>query len=361
KEDPDGFLWIATDVNGLSRFLPAENGIDGTYIVYSEKEGLARNHMWSICLDAQSNLWIGTEDRGLCKVSLSNTREPEQFTLYTTQQGLSDDHVRSILADTNPAESDQLWASTLNGLNQVTFGSNHDQPVIIRSIQKTEGLKRSDFTFRSMALDQNGKLWVGTEEGLEVVEPSSFTASTINPKPKLKQLDLDGHYVQFRNHDEKNQKGITFQELEPYQNYPLNPEFSYHHHHLTFHFSAIDWTAPSKIQYTYNMEGVDQDWSSISAESKADYRNLPSGTHTFKVCAIGESQQWSEPFEYTFTIRPPWWYSWWAVVMYSLLGGFVLYRTYRFQLDRKLEIAEKQKLVELDRVKNRLYTNITHE
>jgi signal transduction histidine kinase len=43
------------------------------------------------------------------------------------------------------------------------------------------------------------------------------------------------------------------------------------------------------------------------------------------------------------------------------LGDLSYTVLYRFQLDRKLEIAEKKRLVELDQIKNRLYTNITHE
>ena len=47
--------------------------------------------------------------------------------------------------------------------------------------------------------------------------------------------------------------------------------------------------------------------------------------------------------------------------MYGLVGCTAVYSTYQFQLSRKLALADKQRLVELDRVKNRLYTNIAHE
>ena len=53
------------------------------------------------------------------------------------------------------------------------------------------------------------------------------------------------------------------------------------------------------------MEGLRDKWSVPSSETKADYRNLPFGTYTFKVLAIGAAQKWSQPFEYTFTILPP--------------------------------------------------------
>jgi signal transduction histidine kinase/DNA-binding response OmpR family regulator len=79
------------------------------------------------------------------------------------------------------------------------------------------------------------------------------------------------------------------------------------------------------------------------------------------VSAIGPTQQWSEPARYAFTIRPPWWLAWWAYIGYFLIGGGAISRWHRFRLNRKLELAEKKRLQELDDYKNKLYTNITHE
>jgi signal transduction histidine kinase/DNA-binding response OmpR family regulator len=92
-----------------------------------------------------------------------------------------------------------------------------------------------------------------------------------------------------------------------------------------------------------------------------DYRNLPHGTFTLKVKAIGAAQVWSEPFEYTFTIRPPWWFTWWAYTLYGILITGLLYALYRFLLNQQLQLAETHRLRELDEVKTKLYTNITHE
>ncbi|RKX84399.1 MAG: hybrid sensor histidine kinase/response regulator [Spirochaetes bacterium] len=68
------------------------------------------------------------------------------------------------------------------------------------------------------------------------------------------------------------------------------------------------------------MEGLNDNWSLPNSEANAEYRNLPSGTYTFKVRAIGEAQIWSEPSEYTFTMLPPWWHTWWARSGYGILA-----------------------------------------
>ncbi|MGF1557008.1 ATP-binding protein, partial [Paucihalobacter sp.] len=119
-------------------------------------------------------------------------------------------------------------------------------------------------------------------------------------------------------------------------------ELPYHKNHLTFHFAAIDWAAPHKIRYSHRMLGLNDNWSNNTREAKADYRNLPYGTYTFQIRAIGESEVWSEPFEYTFTINPPWWHSWWAYTIYALLflGALRMFSLWR---ERRLR-QEKEKL-----------------
>jgi signal transduction histidine kinase len=88
------------------------------------------------------------------------------------------------------------------------------------------------------------------------------------------------------------------------------------------------------------MEGFHDNWSIPSGKTFAEYRQLPPGSYTFKVRAIGEAQQWSESFDYSFTIHPPWWLTWWAHMAYVLAGlllilGFVRWRTLKLTRHKK--------------------------
>ncbi len=130
---------------------------------------------------------------------------------------------------------------------------------------------------------------------------------------------------------------------------------------MTFHFSTIDWQSPQQIRYSYRIEDIDPDWSAPSARPFADYRNLPYGDHVFELRAIGIAQKWSETFTYPFTIRPPWWLSWWAFAAYALLSFLLLRWIYLYQLRRQLAISEAARLQEMDEAKSRLITNVTHE
>ena len=99
------------------------------------------------------------------------------------------------------------------------------------------------------------------------------------------------------------------------------------------------------------MEGLDKEWSPSSAKAEADYRNIPYGAYTFQVKAIGKAKVWSEPFEYTFSVLPPWWHTWWAYGLYALLfaGGLTLY-TRRFQrkVQKKQEQLEREQSLNIE-------------
>ena len=68
-----------------------------------------------------------------------------------------------------------------------------------------------------------------------------------------------------------------------------------------------------------------------------------------------------QPAAIKIRILAPWWWDWWSKIVY--LGAIIagVYALYQFLLKRKLETAETKRLQELDAIKTKMYTNITHE
>jgi len=76
-----------------------------------------------------------------------------------------------------------------------------------------------------------------------------------------------------------------------------------------------------------------------------DYRNIPHGRYTFRVRAIGAALKWSEPFEYSFIIRPPWWHTWWARICYGIIALIIVYSFVRW---RTANLRLRQEQLELE-------------
>ncbi|MES1223311.1 MAG: ATP-binding protein, partial [Bacteroidota bacterium] len=106
--------------------------------------------------------------------------------------------------------------------------------------------------------------------------------------------------------------------------------------------------------YRYILEGVDKKWSAITSNPFSEnYRDIPAGKYTFKVSSKGFNDKWSEPAEFSFTILPPWWNTWWAYLLYLatfslLVWAIVQYRSRRLKQENlHLEEMVAQRTEEL--------------
>jgi len=335
-EDKQGNIWIGTLGGGVSMF-------DGETITYfTEKEGLSSNLIGSIIEDSQGRLWIGTMTGGACRYSDGN------FTVFNKALGLSDNHIRSIVEDV----SGNIWLGTDQGLDLIEFEPGKDAFHIF-SFGLQDGLKGIHFLQNSVLLDSKNRLWWGSNRSLTHLDMNTFEIARYPPDIQLNRIEINGEFIDYRKLEEGLEDEIGFSSVAGYLNYPLNLELPYDNNHLSFHFSALDWTAPHKIRYSYRIEGLNERWSILSSEAKAEYRNLPYGTHTFEVKAIGEARIWSDSLEYTFIIRPPWWHRWWARGTYGILAillvmGLVQWRTSRLKKRQKeLENTVRERTVEI--------------
>jgi len=334
-EDRKGNIWVATVGGGVTKY-------DGkTFTHFTEREGLSSNAVISILEDKFGNLWFGTYDGG---ITIYNGTS---FIHFTEKEGLSNNSVRSIQND----KKGRVWASTKNGLTNFELNiktktiSNKrlwDVEYKINRIIRNDGLKGMDFYRNSRYIDSKNRLWWGSGKGLTMLDLNLYRQASIPPVVNLNQIDINDQFIDYRLIANDSEKQLVFSSVQSFFNYPLDLELPYDKNHLTFHFSAIDWSAPHKIQYSYVMEGLNSMWSQPSQEAKVDYRNIPFGTYTFKIKTIGESGVWSKPFEYTFTILPPWWHTWWARSIYSIIAflsiwGIITWRTSNLK-QRQMEL-----------------------
>ena len=363
-EDQRGGIWFASNY-GASHYR------DNQLTHFTITEGLINDDVHSILKDNNGELWFGTPS-GISRFNLEEGRSYN----YTTEAGINNNFIWALIED----RQGNIWASTERGLNLLKHFSSDsiDQDYYqFFSFDKSDGLKRLDFHLNSVVLDHNNSVWWGAE-GLTQLDLNEFKHATEPPKSlSFSQIDINQQVIDYqRLSDDTYQNSISFGKrlsqafdtVVPFYNYPNRLELPSHMNHLTFHFSAIDWAGPHKIKYQYYLEGIEKRWNPPSHEPIADYRNISSGSYTFKVRAIGEAQKWSEVLEYPIIIHPPWWFTWWALFGYALSLAGIVYIIIRYfkrrlllenELKRKEE--ESKRLIELDRFKNRLYTNLTHE
>ena len=138
-------------------------------------------------------------------------------------------------------------------------------------------------------------------------------------------------------------------------------KLNYQYNTLTFTYASDSWAAYERNKYSYQLVGQDQTWSNWSKEQKKEYTNLREGTYTFQVRCKNVYDTISSVANYTFTILPPWYRTWWAYTLYSLAaigllaGGSMGYSRYRTrqirQRNEELEQVVEERTEEI-RAKN---------
>jgi len=330
--DSKGNVWLGSR-NGLTKF-------DGEgFTAFSEGSGLSNNVITCINEDADGNLWIGTNGGGI------NVFDGETFTYYTEKNGLSHNLIRSIEQD----DKGQFWVTTEKGMNLLVDAdsTNPNNVANKRVIKfgKEDGVKGLDFYASSSLIDSKNNGWWGGGNLTVKLDVDDYKLNEKIPEVSLKQIDINEEYYDFHNLEQSDSLGFTFGEGAAFNNYPSQLELEHYNNHLAFHYGAIEWGAPHKLLYSYRIVGLDTKWSTPSVETKADYRNIPFGDYTFEVRAIGESQQWSEPLTYSFSILPPWWHTWWARGLYLFIGLFSVFMYVRW---KTLKMKKRQKELETE-------------
>ncbi|MEL6864096.1 MAG: two-component regulator propeller domain-containing protein [Bacteroidota bacterium] len=346
-EDQTGTIWMGSMGGGLTLY-------DGSsFTTYSEKEGMSSNRIVTLLEDNQGNIWAGTDDVGLIGF------DGQTFHFLTKKDGLCSNGLAALSLD----EQGRIWASTIKGLN-VLRPVPDGEPFHYECFNylKKDGLLDDDFLWNSSFIDPDNVLWLGHRRTTTLVDLNTYIAPSHIPKVSLDQLAINEQFLDFRQLDQSNQRGaLSYTDVPLFSNYPSDLKLSFDYNHLTFYFSATDWTAPHQLKYSYRIAGLSKEWSTPSPEAKADFRSLPSGSFTFELRAKGPAGQWGPTFSYPFEIAPPWWQSWWAYIGYTLALLSLGLAINRFQLRRQMEKQETLRLKELDEFKNEFYTNITHE
>ena len=113
-----------------------------------------------------------------------------------------------------------------------------------------------------------------------------------------------------------------------------------------FEYSSPIYGLQSNIEFSYQLEGYDKNWSPWSFKTEKDYTNLPDGKYSFKVKAHNNLGNESAVVAYSFVIDPPFYRTIWAYVFYAFFFVLLLYMVHKWQERslrlQKIKYEEKQ-------------------
>ena len=190
-EDRQGRIWVGSDDGGLMCY-------DGRFVSYPHQDWLSKRNVHALCTDNHNNLWIGTYTDGVIVMNLE-TGSLRQYMQTSDANSLDNSSSYAIYQDTHG----NIWVATMEGLclydaksdsfirigktNSITIDIDEDSEGNLWLSTQGEGLWRYNqktrklHNFRSKEtsntslpdnqvncclIDEKGKLWVGTFDGL---------------------------------------------------------------------------------------------------------------------------------------------------------------------------------------------------
>lgn len=345
----DGCLWIAAR-QGLYKYDPLRDKVVlGTKMAKDdESRRIMLSDSKAVLCDSRGLVWFGTNE-GL-HIWNDKTGRFEKF------NGLAGRVIQTVVEDAGHS----IWVSSSNGLCRISiqqFKGNYHFST--QFFEKDFRLKDSEFLANSGYADPLGNVYLGCTTGLYTIPSATVKATAYKGHPLITSFYL---------YDKEVIPGKIYNKrvlLENAMAYTRKIRLKYNENFFTFHFSGLNFTDPEHTSYRYRLRGVDKEWVEVSPKDGrgvATYTNLSPGDYTFEVYSAGVDKVWSkEAAVVKVSIDAPVWATWWAKTIYVLLilGAAGYYFRYR-EIRNKMKL-EYQKEKELDEMKYRFFTNISHE
>lgn len=343
----DQNVWITTEEDGLIRMNIQTKKI--TQLKENSGEpSLPANQLLSILSGSAHSdlLWIGSY-QGLIKLD-KNTLRSEVFSL---KEGLPDNTIYSILSDS----LGNLWLSTNKGICRFEPQTNK-----VRAFHTIDGLPGDEFNrFHQLQLP-DGKLTFGGTDGWTRFNPLRMKNDSYEPAVVLTDIKINSKdFTQLKDKDSVFLPVNAIDRLMlPYEQNTLN-----------FGFAGLEFSQPQNLEYRYRLEGYDNDWVLAGNTHQANYTKIPPGTYEFLVNSSNSSGKWSQYIKsFKLQIKPPWYatkmaYICYAIILAGLVWTFIRFRVTREIMKQEIQLKEKQteQMKELDDMKSRFFSNITHE
>ncbi|TRZ51024.1 hypothetical protein D4R99_04970 [bacterium] len=279
-----------------------------------------------VCLDRKGNIVYCTNSGEIGIGSVENGR----FMVHHQYNSLDQSYGRNftwVICD----KQNKIYVGTNRGLLVIQYPEVYSAWAIsVRFYSNSEGYK--DFSMASPVLDHDGNLWLGSQENLLRIDTRALLDQS-HSYPKLMLTSFvatltNYNFLNNLDHHEK-KRGIAYWRIP------------YRFNSLTFQFNCINLLNPEKDRFSVKLEGFDKEFRNIGEDRKVTYTNLPAGKYKFivRVNNLNSLQTQSQTLV-EFTIRLPYWQTWW---FYILLSAVLIALVVTFYYEREKRIRKKAK------------------
>jgi ligand-binding sensor domain-containing protein/two-component sensor histidine kinase len=185
-----------------------------------------------------------------------------------------------------------------------------------------------------LLINDKGNIRIAYSNRIDAVDDDPFKEANI-VLPKMLITSVQAGETTFQLLD-------TAGELKRLHIYHKDNEFS-------IHFALPLFSNLDGFVYYYKLEGYDKEWINTGKESFAKYANLPGGNYTFLVKAINTiTGQSTAVTGLPITVHPPYYRTWWFILLCIVLITVLLYSFYKYRLRQLFKLEKMRSSISSD-------------
>ena len=322
----DSIAYVQEPSTGFHRLRLSDLSLDPQFL---NTKNQSLEDAISMEADQQGNYWISLYSRGICKLTKSQHGNYE-VEHYSTDRGLPSNYTGQLVIN----RQNQLWLMTHKGL--VTTACNN---VRFKTYDDLSGYNEDWYDSNNpMLLHETGWLFTGHRKGLSFIRLTNQSINNQVPSVFITDVRIFG-------------KSIYNQQTN---NHSDNWQIPWERNSISFDFACNNYINPKNNAYAYRLIGFSQEWQQLGNTTTIDFVALRPGKYTFEIKASNNEGIWSStPATFTFYIKPPFYASWWFIVLaLCLLGGLAyLWYLYRIRTIKQEEILKStftRKMAEIE-------------
>ena len=327
--DKEGQLWIGSltglcvidlkagrDKNGYFKYRALRHKLDSPQSPVIDK-------ICCFCEGKDGTLWLGSNGYGLYKRIVDQQTGKETFQVLTTDDGLANNSVKGIVED----QQGHLWITTNNGLSIYDPSTNS-----FRNYGEQDGLASSSFYWNSAIKGADETIYLGSVNGITEIKgenseakiPShlTFTGLFVNNQPVMAGSDIIDANISRTNCINLHESDKSF----------------------AIEFSSLTYGSETQGYYSYRLKGFEKEWTALRpGEHSVRYTSLKPGNYTLEVRYIADSNTDEEDtISIDIHVAPYFWKSWWFILLAVIALGILFWQLYRLRLEAwRKQQAEK--------------------
>ena len=342
-EDREGRLWVATTDGLMSFDGNFSNVADIKFETYrgQNNSGATSNDISTIYKDSKGNIWMGIFGNGLNLLEYYDKKKHKpvlkSFAVNEKQDG-------NVITSITEDKEQCLWISTENGVASLAKGS-----LFMKIYDRFAGFPDITMEDNTAECLQDGRILMGSKQGLLSFNPSAVRSDN--------DIKFNTFIVDFKVMN-RDLEDFTPPIYEGSVKYARKIVLRHDQNTFTIEFTSPHYADNTLIPYTYILDGYEDQWHNSGSNRIASYSNVPPGHYKFRVKANDNN---SPERVLEVVILPPWWATWWAYAIYTVLAVLAFYgisRTVMYVIRMRNEVYINDRLAEL---KIRFFTNVSHE